>query len=295
MNTRTEGERSDIEDLLPWHAAGTLGHGDMQRVETALANDPELARRYELVREELGQTIHLNETLGAPSPRAMAALFAKIDAEPARSRSVAINFGASIRKFFGALSPRTLAWSATAAALAIVLQTGFIVRFIVKEKNAGSYETASVSTNAADNGDYALIRFQPQATAADITNFLEANKLNVSEGPTAGGLYRVRIAATKLPRTELDRLIKKQGRRLHRRRRLTGMRSPPISCTSAMRGRADRPSLNGNSRLNTARAGPSLGAYMACAQQSGRRFWSQTRAHLQNGAVSGRLTGTRSA
>ena len=65
-----------------------------------------------------------------------------------------------------------------------------------------------MSTNAADNGDYALIRFQPQATAADITNFLEANKLSVSEGPTAGGLYRVRIAATKLPRTDLDRLIK---------------------------------------------------------------------------------------
>jgi hypothetical protein len=208
MNTRTEGKRSDIEDLLPWHAAGTLGHGDMRRVETALANDPELARRYELVREELAQTIHLNETLGAPSPRAMAALFAKIDAEPARSRSVAMNFGASIREFFGALSPRTLAWSATAAALAIVLQAGFIAGFIVKEKSAGSYETASVSTNAADNGDYALIRFQPQATAADITNFLEANKLSVSEGPTAGGLYRVRIAATKLPRTDLDRLIK---------------------------------------------------------------------------------------
>ncbi len=58
----------------------------MQRVETALATDPELARRYELVREELAQTIHLNETLGAPSPRAMQALFAKIDAEPARMR-----------------------------------------------------------------------------------------------------------------------------------------------------------------------------------------------------------------
>ena len=85
MNTVNENERKDIEELLPWHAAGTLSRRDAQRVEAALASDPELARRYALVREELGQTIHLNETLGAPSSRAMETLFAKIDAEPART------------------------------------------------------------------------------------------------------------------------------------------------------------------------------------------------------------------
>src|SRR5277367_4615892 len=42
MNTGTEKDQSDIEDLLPWHAAGTLGQRDMQRVETALATNPEL-------------------------------------------------------------------------------------------------------------------------------------------------------------------------------------------------------------------------------------------------------------
>jgi anti-sigma factor RsiW len=66
MTTANESGRGDIEDLLPWHAAGTLSPRDAHRVETALAADPELARRYELVREELAQTIHLNETLGAP-------------------------------------------------------------------------------------------------------------------------------------------------------------------------------------------------------------------------------------
>lgn len=88
MTTANESGRGDIEDLLPWHAAGTLSSRDMQRVETALTEDPELARRYELVRDELAQTIHLNETLGAPSARAMEALFAKIDAEPARTPAI---------------------------------------------------------------------------------------------------------------------------------------------------------------------------------------------------------------
>ncbi len=207
MNTGTEKDRGNIEELLPWHAAGTLGQRDMQRVETALATDPELARRYELVREELAQTIHLNETLGAPSPRAMQALFAKIDAEPARHAAASLNLGARIREFFTALSPRTLAWSASAAALAIVLQAGFIAGILIKEQNAG-YETASVSTKVAADGAFALVRFQPQATAADITAFLETNKLSISGGPSAGGLYRVRIAAAKTPKPELDRIVK---------------------------------------------------------------------------------------
>ncbi|MGO9628794.1 MAG: hypothetical protein ACLPXW_07340 [Xanthobacteraceae bacterium] len=207
MNTANEDGRSEIEDLLPWHAAGTLNPREAQSVEAALASDPELARRYELVREELAQTIHLNETLGAPSPRAMAALFAKIDAEPARSAAPSINLAARIREFFASLSPRTLAWSAGAAALAIVLQAAVIGGIVLKEQSAGSYQTASVSGSVSGEGAYALIRFQPQASAAEVTNFLETNKLSIAGGPAAGGLYRVRIAATKLPAADLDRRV----------------------------------------------------------------------------------------
>ena len=60
MNTANKEPHSDIEELLPWHAAGTLSRRDTLRVEEALARDPELARRYALVREELGETILLN-------------------------------------------------------------------------------------------------------------------------------------------------------------------------------------------------------------------------------------------
>ena len=182
--------------------------GDAQRVEAALASDPELARRYELVREELGETIYLNETLGAPSPRAMEALFAKIDAEPARRPRVSINLAARVAEFFANLSPRTLAWSASAAALAILLQAGLIAGIMLKERSAGGYETASAPTSVASDGAYALIRFQPQATAADITAYLETHKLSIADGPSAGGLYRVRIAGTKLPQADAERIIK---------------------------------------------------------------------------------------
>jgi anti-sigma factor RsiW len=76
-----ERDNDEIEALLPWHAAGTLSRRDADRVEQALADDPELARRYDLVRLELAETIYLNKTLGAPSTRAAKNLFAAIDAE----------------------------------------------------------------------------------------------------------------------------------------------------------------------------------------------------------------------
>jgi len=207
-NTADETERGEIEDLLPWHAAGTLNHRDAQRVEAALAADPELARRYELVREELGETIHLNETLGAPSARAMTALFAKIDAEPVRKPALSLNLGARMGEFFASFSPRALAWSASAAALAIVLQAGIIAGVLLKDSNPGKYDTASAPATVTGEGSYALIRFQPQANAAQITQFLETNKLSIAGGPSAGGLYRVRIAGKDVAKPDLDRIIK---------------------------------------------------------------------------------------
>jgi anti-sigma factor RsiW len=207
MNAASEDERSEIEDLLPWHAAGTLSTREAQAVEAALARDPELERRYELVREELAQTIHLNETLGAPSARAMSDLFAKIDAEPQRHAAPTLNVGSRIRDFFSSLSPRTLAWSAGAAALAIVLQAAVIGGIVLNQQEGGGYRTASVSGAASGEGSFALIRFQPQASAADITHFLESNKLSIVSGPAAGGIYRVRIADTKLQKADRDRRL----------------------------------------------------------------------------------------
>ena len=208
MMTAKEGEPSEIELLLPWYAAGTLDRRQAQEVEAALANDPELARRFEWVREELGQEALINEAWGRPSGRDVAALFAKIDAEPARRSPASTNIALRIGEFFASLSPRTLAWSAAAAALAIVLQAGIIAGVIIKEQSPGGYETASVPANTLGEGAYVLIRFRPQATAADIAVFLQANKLSIVGGPSGGQLYQVRVASTKLPKEDLMRIVK---------------------------------------------------------------------------------------
>src|SRR5258707_11119400 len=121
-----EQEPGEIEALLPWHAAGTLNARDTRRVDDALLHDPQLAKQYAVIREEYAETIHLNESLGAPSGRAMQKLFMAIDAEPTRQPSASINFSARFSGFFAKLSPRTLAWSASLGALALLLQAAVI-------------------------------------------------------------------------------------------------------------------------------------------------------------------------
>lgn len=202
-------EPGEIEALLPWHAAGTLNRRDAQRVEEALRRDPELARRYELVREELGETIHLNETLGAPSARALEKLFAKIDAEPARRPAASLNLGARIAEFFASLSPRTLAYASGAAVLAILLQAGFIGGIMLKETQTSGYQTASAPSTDPGVGAFTLIRFAPQATSDDINRFLQANKLSIVAGPVAGGMYKVKVGMAAMPKADLAEIVKK--------------------------------------------------------------------------------------
>ena len=201
-------EPSEVELLLPWYAAGTLNRREAAQVEAALAADPALAERLEWVRAEFAQEIYINEEAASPPDSDVKALFAKIDALPARRPGTVATstptFADRIAEFFAALSPRTLAWSGAAAALVILLQAGVIGGFVFK----GGYETASVAPNTPAVGSYVLIRFQPQATAADIASFLAANKLSIVEGPSSG-LYRVRVADTKLAKPELTDFVNK--------------------------------------------------------------------------------------
>src|ERR1043165_6825240 len=163
MNTMFKtraAEREEIEALLPWHAAGTLSRREADMVEQALAADADLAAQYVTVREDLAETIVANETLGAPSARAMQKLMADIeaDASSARRARASFNLGAWLSETLSSFSPRTLAWSATAAALAVVLQAGLLAGMFVSERQGTRFQTASVQTDQTmKSGTYALI------------------------------------------------------------------------------------------------------------------------------------------
>ncbi|NOJ45634.1 hypothetical protein [Bradyrhizobium archetypum] len=196
-------EPSEIEMLLPFHAAGTLNARDSRRVEEALAGDPELARQYAVIREEYAETISLNESLGAPSARAMQKLFAAIDAEPAREPSRSVSLSARVSEFFAGLSPRTLAWSASLGAVALVLQAGVIGAVLMKNQTA-SFQTASLSLNepsaapiTRDLGSgaaptRALVRFTPEARISDITALLDNYQASIVDGAKSG-MFRLQF------------------------------------------------------------------------------------------------------
>ncbi len=215
-----EQEPSEMEILLPWHAAGTLDARDARRVDEALARDPQLAKQYAVIREEYAETIDLNESLGAPSARAMQKLFAAIDGEPARKPTVSFNFSARIAGFFARLSPRALAWSASLGALALLLQAGVISAMLVKNQNA-SFQTASVNTNEPITRDLvtrdlgratppprALVRFAPEARVADITALLDNYQASIIDG-AKGGLFRLQFGDRAMGRDEFAGLIRR--------------------------------------------------------------------------------------
>lgn len=192
-----EREPSEIELLLPWHAAGTLNARDARRVEEALASDPALAKQYAAIRGEYEETIHLNESLGAPSARAMQKLFAAIDAEPARAIG-SLPLSARVATFFASLSPRTLAWSASLGAIALLLQAGIIGAVLMKTQTS-TFQTASLSTGApitrelgAAAPSRALVRFTPEARVADITALLDSYQASII-GDAKGGMFRLQF------------------------------------------------------------------------------------------------------
>jgi anti-sigma factor RsiW len=215
-----EQEPSEIEMLLPFHAAGTLSARDARRVEEALARDPELARQYAVIREEYAETIHLNESLGAPSARAMAKLFAAIDAEPARRPSASRHLSARIAEFFASLSPRTLAWSASLGALALLLQAGVIGAVLVKNQTS-TYQTASLSMNepvtralGPEAPPRALVRFAPNARVADITALLDNYQASIVDG-AKGGMFRLQFGDKPMTKDEIAALMSRlQGEKI---------------------------------------------------------------------------------
>jgi hypothetical protein len=216
-------EPGEIEVLLPFHAAGTLNARDTRRVDEALASDPELARQYAVIREEYAETIHLNESLGAPSARAMQKLFAAIDGEPVRKPSLSTSLSARIAEFFSRLSPRTLARSASLGAVALLLQAGVIGAVLMKNQTA-SFQTASLSMKeqsvpitrdlGASVPPRALVRFTPEARIADITALLDNYQASIVDGAKSG-MFRLQFGNRALGKDEVASLMTKlQGEKI---------------------------------------------------------------------------------
>ena len=210
MSARDE-KMDEIELLLPWRATGALNAEETRRVDAALAADAELRRKYDLVQEEMAESVLAAEELGAPSLRARDRLFAAIEAEagPQRAQAPARGLRARALDFFASLTPGAIAWSAAAAALVIVLQGAVLTRSLVTP--GGTFHTASAPESR--EGSFALVAFASDATAQQIADLLAAQGASIVDGPKPGGLYRVRVSSKRLDADALKAAVAKLASR----------------------------------------------------------------------------------
>jgi len=150
----------------------------------------------------------------------MQKLFAAIDAEPARRPSASLRWSARIAGFFASLSPRTLAWSASLGALALLLQAGVIGAVLVKNQTS-TYQTASLSMNepvtralGPEAPPRALVRFAPDARIADITALLDNYQASIVDG-AKGGMFRLQFGNKPMTKDEIAGLMSRlQGEKI---------------------------------------------------------------------------------
>lgn len=202
----TDPERAELEELLPFYANGRISASDKARIETALASDRELGQRLEIIREDMAETALLNESLGAPSPRAFDRLMAGIEAETRQAPLLARAKGGFIAWLGGWLAaqpPRRLAYAGAAALAIMVVQGAVLTGVAVRGGSGGGFETASApGTQASER--YVLLSFAPEAKASDIAAFLRRYAAAVVDGPRANGFFKVRIGDAKLSTAQVD-------------------------------------------------------------------------------------------
>ena len=194
--TIAEKGRGEIEDLLPWYANGRLAPAEKRRVEAALAENPELARRLELVREEMAEAITANEAILPASSRALDRLMAGIEATPQPARPLAAMKAGAIDRFgafLAALAPRRLAYAA-AAVLALLAIQSVALTGLLGDRPGTTYGTASQSETSVA-APTVLVAFAPGATMETVSAFLGRHGAGLVDGPKANGFYRLRLAA----------------------------------------------------------------------------------------------------
>lgn len=217
-DTNIEGSaRREISDLLPWYAAGTLSSEETVKVEAALALDSSLRDELDLVREDRDMALLLADTAPAPSPKVLGRLMDAIEAEPATVRQTVVAANQGVVDWFATLlaglRPRTLAYAAAAGALVLVVQAGVIGSSWLS--GPATFQTASLpgQQQASDGGTFALIGFQPGATAEAIAETLTSLNAAIVDGPRPGGVYRVRLSGTRLPQEQFERMLRELRQR----------------------------------------------------------------------------------
>lgn len=194
--TSRPDEREEIEMLLPWYVTGRLDASDRARVAAWLARDAGLARQLALIEEERQESIGASERVALPG-RALTASVMEALPQP----GVLQRASGWVDALLEMLSPRGLRFAAAAALVLIAVQA-IGIGVLMRGGGETGYETASGQTGGTTDGSFLLVRPVPSATVRDFTEALKSRNATIAGGPSADGLYRVRIGPRELPASE---------------------------------------------------------------------------------------------
>jgi len=209
----TQRPDDDLELLLPFYAAGKLSPPETRRIEARLTGDAGFRRRLDLIEEERGQTVLLNDSIAPPLSATRERLFAMIDAEIAATpagraahqgnhdgiaaggqEGLRGGLRAWLAGLAAAITPRAMGYAVAGLAALAIVQAGVLAHLASAGRDRPDvYVTASAPV--APGGVHVLARFAPGVTMTAVAAWLRDNGMRIVDGPKPGDLWRLRIAA----------------------------------------------------------------------------------------------------
>jgi len=178
--SESNNDRHDADLLLPWFVNDSLTPEEQSQVNVQLHADADLVKEAEFLNNLRGSV--RSRTTATPGEFGWRRLQRDIRREQKSSPTVN-------KWWLPALA---------AAALVILVQGGVLLNML---SGPATYEPAGVQTP----GTVLQVRFQDNATAAQIAQLLKDIDGSVIEGPSAVGLFRIRLTE----KADADKVVSK--------------------------------------------------------------------------------------
>lgn len=197
-DTTTDEVPDDIELLLPWYQAGTLAVEDQRRVETFLADHPDLNVQKSLIDEEMDLVRSTNEMLPMPGREGLANLMTQVESETPTGKVKSAEEGAEegiVARCLGLIFPApvtALRAGLAACLLLIAVQVGAL--FYVSQDQNDGFTTASGPQDVMSGTPDVLVAFQANASIDDVGALLASIDATIVDGPKAGGIFGLRLS-----------------------------------------------------------------------------------------------------
>lgn len=190
-------EREAIEMLLPFYAMGTLDPHECARVDAFLDANPDMRVQLALIEDERVATVRDNEAIAPPRGLTVDALLSQLPKSASQQATGAVKGAfARMAELFRAPDASGLRWAAAAVVALVAVQSIAVGTVLVGERPG--YELASGGTVQGETGTFALVRFKPDATFANIRAELQRLDLDWVSGPNGAGLVTLRISENEL-------------------------------------------------------------------------------------------------